>query len=74
MMEKFEDIKYSFKNTRDNFCKNVKDKVGVSIDSEQLEPYEQTLNIMINIEKKIEFETLNIDRLLVESRAILPRM
>jgi len=73
-MEKFEEIKYNFKNTRYYFCENVRDKVGASIDSEQLEQYEQTLNIMINIEQKVEVEMLNIDRLLIEARAILPKV
>jgi len=73
-MEKFEDIKHSFKNMRNNFCENIKDRVGSSIDSEQLEPYEQTLNQMIAVENRVTVELLNIDRLLLEARAILPRI
>ena len=73
-MEKFEDIKYSFKSMRNTFCENVRDKVGASIDNEQFEPYEQTLNIMISSEKRVELEMLNINRLLLEARAILPRV
>ena len=73
-MEKFEDIKYSFQNTRYDFCENVKDKVGVSIDSEQLEEYEQTLNMMINIEQNVKMQILTIDKLLLEARTILPRI
>jgi hypothetical protein len=73
-MEKFEDIQNSFKNIRSNFTQNVKDKVGASIDQEQLEPYENTILKMRTIEDRATMEVINIDRLLVEARAILPRI
>jgi len=73
-MENFKDIKYSFQNTRNVFCQNVKDQVGASIDSEQLEHYEQTLNLMIGIEEKVLIETQQINTLLLEARTILPRI
>lgn len=73
-MEKFEDIKNSFKNTRNNFIDNVKDKVGISIDKEQLESIEQTIFKMKTIEDKVNIEVVNVDRMLLEIRAILPRI
>lgn len=73
-MEKFEDVQNSFKNTRNNFIDNVKDKVGVSIDKEQLEYIEQTISKMKIIEDKVNIEVINVDRMLLEARAILPRI
>lgn len=73
-MEKFEDIKNIFKNTRNNFIDNVKDKVGISIDKEQLESIEQTIFKMKTIEYKVNMEVINVDRMLLEARAILPRI
>lgn len=73
-MEKFEDIKNIFKNTRNNFIDNVKDKVGISIDKEQLESIEQTIFKMKTIEYKVNIEVVNVDRILLEARAILPRI
>ncbi len=73
-MEKFEDIQNSFKNMRTNFLENVKDRVGASIDNEQLEPCERTLSQMIGVENKVNIEILNINRLLVEARTIIPRV
>ena len=73
-MEKFEDIKNIFKNTRNNFIDNVKDKVGISIDKEQLESIEQTIFKMKTIEDKVNIEVVNVDRMLLEARSILPRI
>jgi len=73
-MEKFEDIKNNFKGTRNNFIENVKDRVGASIDKEQLESYEQSISQMEAIENKVNMEVLNINRLLTEARIILPRI
>ena len=73
-MEKFEDIQNSFKSIRSNFIQNVKDKVGFSVDSEQLEPYEQSISQMRIIQDKVNIEVLNINRLLVEAKSILPRI
>ena len=73
-MEKFEDVQKSFKNTRNNFIDNVKDKVGISIDKEQLESIEQTIFKMKTIEYKVNIEVVNVDRMLLEARAILPRI
>ncbi len=71
-MEKFEDVQNSFKNTRNNFIDNVKDKVGISIDKEQLESIEQTIFKMKTIEDKVNIGVVNVDRILLEARAILP--
>ncbi len=73
-MEKFEDVQNSFKNTRNNFIDNVKDKVGISIDKEQLESIEQTIFKMKTIEDKVNIGVVNVDRILLEARAILPRI
>jgi hypothetical protein len=73
-MEKFEDIQNSFKNIRNNFISNVKDKVGASIDNEQLESIEQTIAKMKIVEDKVKIEVININRMLLEARAILPRI
>ena len=73
-MEKFEDIQNSFKNIRNNFIANVKDNVGNSIDNEQLEPMEKTLSKMKIIENKVNIEMMNINRMLLEARVILPRI
>lgn len=73
-MEKFEDIQNSFKNIRSTFIANVKDNVGASIDKEQLESIEQTISKMKIVEDKVNIETMNINRMLLEARAILPRI
>ena len=73
-MEKFEDIYNSFKGIRNNFIENVKDQVGASIDREQLEPIEQTILKMKTVEEKVNIEVVNVNRMLLEARAILPRI
>ena len=73
-MEKFEDIQNSFKSIRSNFINNVKDNVGVSIDKEQLEVIEQTINKMKIVEDRVNVEVINIDRMLLEARSILRRI
>jgi len=73
-MEKFEDIRSSFKHIRNNFINNVKDNVGASIDKEQLESMEQTITKMKVVEDRVNVEVVNVNRLLLEARAILPRI
>lgn len=73
-MEKFEDIQNGFKSTRNNFIDNVRDNVGISIDKEQLESIEQTILNMKIVEEKVNIEVININRMLLEARAILPRV
>ena len=73
-MEKFEDIQTNLKNIRSNFIANVKDKIGASIDKEQLESMEQTISKMRIVEDKVDIEMMNINRMLLEARAILPRI
>ena len=73
-MEKFEDIQNSFKNIRSNFTANIKDKIGASIDKEQLESMEQTIAKMKVVENKVNIEMMNINRMLLEARTILPRI
>ena len=73
-MEKFEDIQNSFKSIRSNFINNVKDNVGVSIAKEQLAVIEQTINTLKIDEDRVNVEVINIDRMLLEARSILPRI
>ena len=73
-MDEFEDIRSDFKKMRELFRDNVRDRVGASIDSEQFESYEHILDIMVTADKRIKLEMLNINRLLLEARAILPEM
>ena len=73
-MEKFEDIQSNFKHIRNNFINNVKDNVGASIDKEQLESIEQTITKMKVVEDRVNVEVVNVNRLLLEARAILPRI
>lgn len=73
-MEKFEDIQNSFKNIRNNFISNVKDHIGTSIDREQLESIEQTISNMKILESKANIEMMNINRMLLEARMILPKI
>jgi len=73
-MEKFEDIQSSFKHIRNNFINNVKNNVGASIDKEQLESIEQTIVKMKVVEDRINIEVVNVNRLLLEARTILPRI
>ena len=73
-MEKFEDIQNGFKSTRNNFIDNVRDNVGISIDKEQLESIEQTILNMKIVEDRVNVEVINIDRMLLEARSILPRI
>ena len=72
-MKKFSDIKSQFKNGQNEFNENVRDKVGASINNNILEPISQNISNCIIIENKIEIELLNINRLLIEARSILPR-
>jgi len=73
-VEKFEDIQNSFKNIRNNFISNVKDHIGTSIDREQLESIEQTISNMKILESKANIEMMNINRMLLEARMILPKI
>ena len=73
-MEKFEDIQNSFNNIRNHFIENVKDRVGASINREQFESIEQTIYKMKITEEKVNIEVININKMLLEARAILPRI
>jgi len=73
-MEKFENIRNSFKNIRNYFISNVKDHIGTSIDREQLESIEQTISNMKILENKANIEMMNINRMLLEARMILPKI
>ena len=73
-MEKFEDIRHSFANIRNVFTENVQDSFGASIDSEQLDNMEKDIFKLKIVEEKVNIEIINIDRMLLEARAILPRI
>ena len=73
-MKKFTDIKNQFVNGQNEFKKNIKDNVGLSINNNAIEPISQSISNCIIIENKIDFEMLHIDKLLFDARSILPRM
>ena len=73
-MEKFEDVQISLKNIRSHFIANVKDNIGASIDKEQLESMEQAISKMKIVEDKVNIEMMNINRMLLGARVILPRI
>ncbi len=71
-MNNFNEIKNEYIRFQDEFSNNVKDNFGSSIENEGLNPISQHIELLILQEKKIEMETLNIKRILLEARFILP--
>lgn len=71
-MNNFNEIKNRYRKFQDEFSNNIKDNFGSSIRSEGLEPIAQHLEVLCMQENKIEIETLNIQRVLLEAKAILP--
>lgn len=66
------ELKSNYLNFRNNFNNNVKDSFGKSIDNEQLEPIQNSLEMCIMQEEKVELEKVYINKLLFEARTILP--
>lgn len=71
-MNNFNEIKNRYRKFQDEFSNNIKDNFGSSIRNEGLEPIAQHLEVLCMQENKIEIETLNIQRVLLEAKAILP--
>ena len=71
-MDKFNEIKNEYKQFQIEFSENIRDNFGVSIINEGLEPIFIHLKRLCLQENKIEVKTLNIQRVLLEARAIMP--
>jgi len=71
-MNNFNETKNEYRRFQNEFSKNIKDNFGTSIRNEGLEPISQHLEVLCIQENKIEIETLNIQRILLESKSILP--
>jgi len=71
-MNNFKETKNQYRKFKDDFSNNIKDNFGSSIMNEGLEPIAQHLEVLCIQENKIEIEILNIQRILLEARAIIP--
>lgn len=71
-MNNFNEIKNKYRKFQDEFSNNIKDNFGSSIRNEGLESIAQHLEVLCIQENKIEIETLNIQRILLEAKSILP--
>ncbi|MEA1986988.1 MAG: hypothetical protein U9N76_05820 [Candidatus Marinimicrobia bacterium] len=71
-MNNFNEAKNQYRKFQDEFSENIKDKFGSSIRIDGLEPIAQNLELLSMQENKIEIETLNIQRILLEARSLLP--
>lgn len=71
-MNNFQEIKNQYRKFQDEFSNNIKDNFGSSISSEGLEPIAKHLEMLCIQENKIEIETVNIQRILLEAKSILP--
>jgi len=71
-MNSFIEIKNEYKRFKDEFSQNIRDNFGASINNEGLEPIAQPIEVLCMQENKIEIETLNIQRILLEARALMP--
>ena len=73
-MKTFDEIKNKFTNIQNEFNSNVKDNVGSSINNNSLQPIAYSINYLSQVEKKIEIENIQIDRLMMEAKSILPKV
>ncbi len=71
-MNNFNETKNKYRKFQDEFSNNIKDNFGSSIRNEGLEPIAQHLEVLYVQENKIEIETLNVQRILLEAKSILP--
>lgn len=71
-MNNFNETKNQYRKFQEEFSNNIKDNFGASIVNEGLEPITQHLEVLCIQENKIEIETLIIQRILLEARAIIP--
>lgn len=70
-MNNFSETHTRYKNFQREFSKNVRDNFGYSINNEGLEPIAKHLEMLCIQENKIDLETLNIQRILVEAKSII---
>jgi len=70
-MTSFNEIKKEYKRFQDEFSKNIRDNFGSSIYNEGLEPIDQHLEVLCMQENKLEIEIVNIQGILLESKAIV---
>jgi len=71
-MNSFNEIKNEYKRFQDEFSKNIRDNFGSSANNEGLEPIAQHLEVLCMQENKIDIETVNVQRILLEARTIMP--
>jgi len=71
-MHSFNETRNEYRRFQDEFSNNIKDNFGASIRNEGLEPIAQHLEVLCIQESKIEIETLYVQRVLLEARAIMP--
>ena len=71
-MHSFNETKNEYRKFQDEFYNNIKDNFGSSIRNEGLEPIAQHLEVLCIQENKIEIETLNVHKILLEAKSILP--
>ena len=73
-MNNFNEIRNKFINIQNDFNENVKDNVGTSINNNSLQPIAQSINQLLHIEQKIALEMIQIDKLLIEAKTIMPKV
>ncbi len=71
-MNNFKETKNQYRKFKDDFSHNIKDNFGSSIMNEGLDPIAQYLEVLCIQENKIEIETLNVQKILLEAKSILP--
>jgi len=71
-MNNFKETKNQYRKFKDEFSNDIKDNFGSSIKNEGLEPIAQHLEALCIQENKIDVETINVQRILLEARAIMP--
>ncbi len=73
-MNNFSEIKNKFINLQNEFNENVKDNVGASIDNNSLQPIAHSITQLSLIDQKIALEMIQIDKLLIEAKTIMPKV
>ncbi len=72
-MNNFNEIRNKFINIQNDFNENVRDIIGISINNNSLQPIADRITQLSQIEQKIAMELIQIDKLLFEAQAILPK-
>ena len=73
LMNNFNEIRNKFINIQNDFNENVRDIIGISINNNSLQPIADRITQLSQIEQKIAMELIQIDKLLFEAQAILPK-